>query len=95
MAQEILKIPRTQISKLTAFSFTKHDVKFVCSGYIKPSHFQKPIFFSVSKKRKCTNDIEESRVLTFGMLDTSRIVTPFNALWSHNVAKTVIMLPAV
>ena len=34
-----------------------------------------------------------NHVLTFGMLDTSRIVTPFNALWSHNVAKIVIMLP--
>jgi hypothetical protein len=25
-------------------------------------------------------------VLKFGMLDASHLVTPFNALWSHNVA---------
>jgi hypothetical protein len=53
------------------------------------------MFFSVSTKRKSTNDIRVSHVLTFGMLDTSLIVTLFNAPWSHNVAKTVIMLPAV
>jgi len=53
------------------------------------------MFFSVSKKRKSTNDINVIHVLTFVMLDTSHIVTPFNALWSHNVAKTVIMLLAL
>ena len=42
-----------------------------------------------------TNDIRVSHSLTFVMLDTSRIVTPFNALWSHSVTKTVIMLPTV
>ena len=36
-----------------------------------------------------------SHVLTFGMLDTSRIFTPFSVMWSHNFAKTVIMLPTL
>ena len=62
---------------------------------IKASNFQKPMFFSVSTKRKSTNYINVCHVLTFGMMDTSHIVTPFNALWSQNVAKTVIMLPTV
>jgi len=33
-----------------------------------------------------TNDVRLKHVLVFGMLDTSHLVTPFNALWSHNVA---------
>ena len=53
------------------------------------------MFVFVSTKKKSTNDIRVSHVLTFVMLDTYRIVTPFNALLSHNVAKTVIMLPTV
>jgi hypothetical protein len=93
--KEILKIPPSQPSRLTAYCFGKQDFKFVCSVYIKPSHFQKPMFFSLSTKRESTNDIRVGHVLTFGMLDTSRIVTPFNALWSHSVAKTVIMLRTV
>jgi len=36
-----------------------------------------------------------SNTLTFAVVDTSRIVTSFNELWSHNVANTVIMLPTV
>jgi len=64
-------------------------------GYIKASQFQKPMFCFVSKKRKSTDDIRMSHGLIFGMLDTSRNFTPFNALWSQNVAKTVIMLPPV
>ena len=64
-------------------------------GYIKAPHCQKPMFFSVSTKMKSTNGITVSYVLPFGMLDTSHIVTPVNALWSHNVDKTVIMLPTV
>ena len=88
-------LPLHKISSLTAYAFGKYDVKFVCSGYIKSSHFQKPMFFCVSTKRKSTNDIIVSHVLTFVMLDTSHIVTPYNALWSHNVTKTVIMLPAL
>jgi hypothetical protein len=51
--------------------------------------------FCVSTKRKSTNEVRVSHVLTFGMPDTSLIATPFDALRSHNVAKTVIMLPTV
>jgi hypothetical protein len=53
------------------------------------------MFVSVSIKRKSANDVRVSYVLTFDMPDTSRIVTPFNALWSQNVAKTVITIPTV
>jgi len=53
------------------------------------------MLFTVSTKRKSTNDITVSHVVPFGMLDTSHIVTPVNALWSHSVVKTVIMLPTV
>jgi hypothetical protein len=42
--------------------------------------------FLYQEKRKYTNDLTMRLVLIFGMLDTSRMVTPFNVLWSHNVA---------
>ena len=51
--------------------------------------------FCVSTKRKSTNEVRVSHALTFGMLDTPITATPFNALRSHNVATTVIMLPPV
>jgi hypothetical protein len=53
------------------------------------------MFFSISTKEEIFNYIKGSHLLTFGMLDTSCVITPFNALWSHNFAKTVIMLPTV
>jgi hypothetical protein len=55
-------------------------------SYTKASHFQQPMFFSVSKNSISTNNEGMIHVLTFGMLDTSHLVTPYNALWSHNVA---------
>ena len=63
--------------------------------YIKASNLQKPMLFFCIKKKKSKNDVRVSHVLTIGMLDTSRIVTQFNALWSHNFAKTVNMQPRV
>jgi len=93
--KESLKIFTYHKKGLTAYCFGKHDVKFVRSGYTKSPHFENLVFLSVSTKRITTNDIRLIRDLTFVMLDTSRIVTSFNALWSHNVAKTVIMLPTV
>jgi hypothetical protein len=35
---------------------------------------------------KRTNCVRTRCVLIFGILETSQIVTPFNPLWSHNVA---------
>jgi hypothetical protein len=68
------------------YNFRKHDEKFVRLGYTKAPHFQKLMFFSVCRKWKSTNDVSLKHVLIFGILDTSQIVTPFHALWSHNVS---------
>lgn len=68
------------MTKHIAYTFGKHGFKFVLSGYINACHFQKPMLFFVPTKRKSTNDIIFSDVLTFGMLDTYRRVTQFNVL---------------
>ena len=44
------------------------------------------MFFSVSMKRKSTNDVRLRHILQFGMLDTYKLVKPFNSLQSQNVA---------
>jgi hypothetical protein len=44
------------------------------------------MFFSVSVKSKSTTDVKLSHVQVLVMLETSHLVTPYNALWSRNVA---------
>jgi len=55
------------------------------SQYIFP-HPQTGLNFS-TKVRKYTFDVIVRYKLTFGLLDTCQIVTPFNPLRSHNVAQ--------
>jgi hypothetical protein len=44
------------------------------------------MFVSVSTKINSANDVIVRQVLIFCMLDTAQLITPFNVLWSHNVA---------
>jgi hypothetical protein len=44
------------------------------------------MLLAVLRERKCENDVIMRHVVIFVMLDTSQIVTPLNAVWSHNVA---------
>ena len=91
--KEILKISPYAKRRLTAYSFGKHDVKFELRLHCHPTSKNRCSF--LYHQRGNLHDTRVSHFLTFGMLDTSHIVTPFTALWSYNVAKTVIMLPAV
>ena len=47
------------------------------------------MLFCVSTERKSTNEIRVSHVLKFDMMNTSRILTTFNAMWSHKKGKAV------
>jgi hypothetical protein len=44
------------------------------------------MFFSVSIKSTSTTDVKLNHVKILVKLDTSHLVTPFNALWSQNIA---------